>query len=142
MGSETEMLDSLSGVLWSSKENGVASGWSSESQLIQSQDLTTGGKNAGTGGSSEAESSNADLWDGEETVVIGDSSNDNNGSLLFLVGLSGNSGDRDGGSVDTGHKKSAEDDLVEGGLGSALKKVSTYYIRGRGQDIDLRAKKR
>lgn len=28
---ETEMLESLSGVLWSSEENGVASSWGSES---------------------------------------------------------------------------------------------------------------
>ena len=130
VGSETEMLDSLSGVLWSSEENGVASSWGSESQLIQGQGPTTGGKNAGTGGSSEAESSNADLWDGQKTVVISDGSDDDNGSLLLLVGLGCDSGDGNGRSVDTGHKKSAENDLVEGGFSAAWKgvKVSAYYF--------------
>lgn len=123
VGSETEMLEGLSGVLWSSEENGVASSWGSESQLIQGQSLTTGCENAGTGGSSEAESSNADLWDGKETVVIGDGTNDDNGSLLLAVGLGCDSGDRNGRSVDAGHKKSAEDNLVEGGFSSAWKKL-------------------
>ncbi|TGO55093.1 hypothetical protein BOTNAR_0252g00120 [Botryotinia narcissicola] len=113
------MLDSLSGVLWSSKENGVASSWGSESQLIQGQGLTTGSKNAGTGGSGEAESSNADLWDGQKTVVISDGSDDDDGSLLILVGLGCDSGDGNGRSVDAGHKKSTKNDLVEGGFSAA-----------------------
>jgi len=78
---ETEMLDCLSGVLWSTEEKSVASSWGTLSQLIQSQSLTTSCKDASTGGSGEAESSNAELWDGQETVVIGDGT-DNDNSLV------------------------------------------------------------
>lgn len=59
--SKTEMLESLSGVLWSSKEKSVASGWGSEGQLIDGQSLTTGSKDASTGSGSEAESRNTEL---------------------------------------------------------------------------------
>lgn len=95
--------------------------------MIQSQSLTTGGKNAGTGRSGKSESGNADLWDGKEAVVIGDSANDDNGSLLLLVGLGCDSGDRNGRSVDAGHKKSAEDNLVEGSFSSASQEAVELY---------------
>jgi len=93
VGSEAKVLDGLSGVLWSSEEEGVASGWGTESQLVQSQNFTTGSKDAGTGGSSETECSNAELGNGQETVVIGDSANDDNGSLLLLSSMGSDSGD-------------------------------------------------
>lgn len=82
VGTETEVLESFSGVLWSAEEKGVASSWGTLSQLIQSQSLTTSCKNASTGGSGEAESSNAELWDGQETVVISDGTNDDNGLVV------------------------------------------------------------
>lgn len=120
MGSKAEMLNSLSGVLGSSEEQGVASSGSSESQLIQGQDLSSSCDNAGTGGRGEAESGDAELGDGQETVVIGDSADDDNGLVVGLLGgVRNNSGDGDRGSVDAGHKKSAENDLVEGRVGSA-----------------------
>lgn len=115
VGSEAEVLNSLSGVLWSSKEKGVASGRSSESQLIQSQDLTSSSDDAGTSRSGEAKSSDAEFGDSQETVVISDGTNDDDGLVVGLLGgVRNNSGDGDRGSVDAGHKKAAENDLVEG----------------------------
>jgi hypothetical protein len=120
VGAEAEVLDRLTCVLWSSKEQGVASSGGAESQLIQSQDLPSSSENAGTSGGGEAKSSNAELRDGKESVVVSDGANDHNSALVIITGLVRNdSRDGDGGSVDTGHKESAEDDLVEGGLGSA-----------------------
>ena len=142
-----EMFYRLSGVLWSSEEKGVASGWSSQGQLIQGQDLTTGCNDASTSGGSEAESRNAELWDGQETVVIGYSTNDDNGLVVRLLGsVGGNSRDGNWRSVDAGHKKSAEDNLVEGGVGSACSQIIRSESEG-GDRIPwwmlyLRAKKR
>jgi len=88
--------------------------------LIQSQDLSSSSKDASTSSGGEAESSDAKLGDGQETVVIGDGTNNHNCALVILAGfVRNNSGDGDRRSVDAGHKESAEDDLVEGGLGSA-----------------------
>lgn len=112
--SHSEVLDGLSGVLWSSEEEGVASGWSSQCQLIESQSLTTGCENASTSGSGEAESCNAELWDGQQTVVISDGTDNDDGLVVALLGSVGdNSGDGDWGSVDLGHEESSENDLVE-----------------------------
>lgn len=119
VGTEAKVLDGLTGILGTSKKKGVAASWGSEGQLVDSQSLTTGGKDAGTGGSSEAESRNTELRDLQKAVVIGDGANNDNGSLLILASVRNNSGDGDGWSVDAGHKQSAEDDFVEGRVGTA-----------------------
>jgi len=121
---ETEMLDSLTGVLWTSKKEGVASGWGTESELVEGENLTTSSKNAGTGGSGEAEGSNAELWNGQETVVISDGTDDDNGLVIGLLRHVGNdSGDGDRWAVDAGHKKATENDLVEGRIGTACQEA-------------------
>lgn len=117
---KTEVLDSLTGVLGTSEKQSVASSGRTESQLIQSQDLSSSGENAGASSGGEPESSDAELRDSQEAVVIGDGTNDHDGALIIITRSVGNdSGDRDWGSVDAGHEESAEDNLVEGGLGSA-----------------------
>jgi hypothetical protein len=118
-----EVLDGLSGVLWSSEEKSVASGWSSQSQLIQGQNLTPGCENPSTSCGSEAKSRNTQLGNGQQTVVIGDGANDD-GCLVvrFLGSVSNNSRNGDWRSIDARHKQSAKNDLVKGRIGS------TYLI--------------
>ena len=116
------MFDGLSGVLGTSEKEGVASGWGTESQLIEGQDFSTSGDNARASGSSEAEGRNADLGDGQETVVISDGTDNYDGLVVRLLrGVRNDSGDRDWRSVDAGHKKAAEDDLVERRLCAACR---------------------
>jgi hypothetical protein len=120
MGTKAEVLYSLSSVLGSSKQEGVASCRGSQGQLIQSQSLSTCSEDARTSGCGETESGHTELGNSQETVVIGDSANNDNGLVVGLFGgVRNNSGDRDRRSVDAGHEKSAEHDLVEGRLGSA-----------------------
>ena len=116
---KAKVLNCLTCVLGASEEEGVASSGSTESQLIQGQDLSSSSENAGTSSGGDTESSNAELGDGQEPVVIGDGANNNNSALILLAKVRDNSGHGDGGSVDARHKESAEDDLVEGGFGSA-----------------------
>ncbi len=85
VGSEAEVLNSLSGVLGSSEKESVASSGSSKGQLIQSQSLTSGSNNASTGSGSESESGDTELGDGQETVVIGNGANDDNGLVVGLL---------------------------------------------------------
>jgi len=121
--SETEMLDGLARVLWSSEEEGMGTGWSPQSELIESESFTTGGNDASTGGSGESKSSNGDLWGLQQTVVVGDGSNDDDGLALdlglFMADKSGDTRERDWWAVDLGHEKAAEDDFVEARVGSA-----------------------
>lgn len=128
---EAKVLDSLSGVLWASEEEGVGSGWGTESQLIKGQGLTTGSQNASTGSGCETKSSHGELRDGQQTVVVGDCADDNDGLVVGLLGgVANNAGDGDRGSVDAGHKKSAENDLVEGGLSSACGRQMRFAGEG------------
>lgn len=120
MGAETEVLDGLTAVLGTTEDQGVAASGGTESKLVQGDGLTTGGDNAGTGGSGEAESSDGHLGAGEEAVVVSDGTDNDDGALLaLLVDVGNNAGQRDGGAVDLGHKESAEDNLVEGRVGTA-----------------------
>lgn len=116
---ETEVLEGLAG-LWSTEEEGVASGWGTESKLVQGENLTTGSQDARAGGSGEAEGSDGELWDGQETVVVSDGSdNDNRLVVGLLRDVGDNAGEGHWWPVDAGHEQAAEDDLVEGRLSAA-----------------------
>jgi hypothetical protein len=120
MWAKAEMLDSLAGVLWSTEEEGVASSWRSQGQLIQGEDLTTGSQDTGAGSGGEAEGSNAEFWDSQKAVVVSHGSNHNDSLVVGLLGCVGdNSREGNGWPVDAGHKQTAENDLVEGRLGAA-----------------------
>lgn len=120
VGTESEVLDGLTGVLGSTEEEGVASGRGAEGKLIQGEDLAAGSQDARAGSGGEAEGSDAELGDGQETVVIGDGADDDDGLVVGLLGDVGDdSGEGHRGPVDAGHEEAAEDDLVEGRLGAA-----------------------
>jgi hypothetical protein len=61
VGSESEMLESLTGVLGATKEKGVGSSGRPQGKLIDGEDLAAGLEDAGTGCRSEAESSDGEL---------------------------------------------------------------------------------
>lgn len=113
------MLNRLSRILRSTKQQGIRTSRRPHGQLIQSERLTTSLLDPSPGGSGEAERGNGQLRDGQEAVVIGDGSHDDDGLVLvFLCGTLGlgdgyEAGKGDGGTVDAGHEQAAEDDLVE-----------------------------
>lgn len=120
MGTEAEVLDSLTGVLGATEEQSVGTGRGAQGKLVQSQGLTTGLLDAGTGGSGETQSSDRQLGDVQETVVVSDGTDDNDGlALLGLGDVGSNARERDGGTVDARHKETAENSLVELGLRTA-----------------------
>lgn len=100
--SHAEVLDGLAGVLWSTEEDDVRASWCAESELIESDGLTTGGLDAGAGSRSEAEGADAELGNLEHAVVVGDSSN--NGADLALVLLAGVLGGRDSDDLGERHR--------------------------------------
>ena len=72
MGTETEMLDGLTGVLGATEEEGVGSGRGAGSNLVDGEALTTSLLDAGAGGGSEAEGRNGELGELEHAVVVSD----------------------------------------------------------------------
>jgi hypothetical protein len=120
VGAKAEVPDGLTGVLGATEDQGVATGGGTESKLIQGDGLTTGSSNAGAGGGGESQGSDGHLGELEESVVIGDGADDDDGSLLtLLVDVGDNSGQGDGRAVDLGRKETSENNLVEGGVSSA-----------------------
>lgn len=118
VGTETEMLDGFTGVLGTAEDQSVAASGSTEGKLIESNGLTTGSEDAGTGSSSESQGGDCHLGELKESVVIGDSADNNDGSLLLLVDVGHNAGQGHGRSVDLGRKQTSENNLVEGRVGS------------------------
>lgn len=120
VGTHAEMLDGLTRVLGSAEEEGVGTGGLLESELIESQGLAASGEDARAGSGGEAEGSNGELGNLEETVVIGDGGDDDDGLLLAAVlDVVDDARDRHGRTVDAAHKQPAEDNLVEGRVGTA-----------------------
>lgn len=81
------MLDSLTGVLGSTEEKNVGTSWGTEGELVKGDGLPTGLLDAGTSSGGELQRADAELGKLEETVVIGDGTD--NGADLAIVDLGG-----------------------------------------------------
>jgi hypothetical protein len=120
VGTEAEVLHGLTGVLGSTEEEGVGTGGSAESKLVQGQSLTTSLLNASASGGGEAESSDRELGNVQEAVVIGNGADDDDGlALLGLADVRDGTRERNRGAVNSRHKETTENSLVEVGLGTA-----------------------
>lgn len=86
VGAHAEVLDGLTRVLGTTEEESVGTGGVAGGNLVDGEDLTAGLLNAGTSRGSEAESGNGELGELEETVVVSDSANDDNGLALVSLG--------------------------------------------------------
>lgn len=130
VGTEAEVLDGLTGVLGATEEQGVGASGGAEGKLVQGQALAASLGDPGTGGGGEAQSSDGQLGELEQAVVVSDGANDDDG--LALVGLArvlvGGRGDdaRDGHgrAVDARHEKAAEHNLVEVRIRAACVRLS------------------
>ena len=125
-----EVLERLARVLGTTKDQGVGASGGTKGELVESESLAAGRRDAGPGGSSEAEGCNGDLGDSQETVVVGDSADNDDGALVVLGEVGSNAAQRDGGAVDLGHKEASENNLVEAGVGAAWK--------GKGAGVNVR----
>ena len=121
MGTETEVLDGLTGVLGATEQQGVATGGGTQSQLVEGQGLTTGGDDAAAGGGGESQGGDGHLGDLEETVVIRDGADNDDGLVLLVADLALDAGQGNGGSVDL----------------DKWFRQNTCYSRRRIRDIDL-----
>lgn len=128
MGTEAEVLHGLTGVLGATEEQGVGTGRGTQSKLIQGEGLTTSLLDAGTGSGGEAQSSDGQLGNVQEAVVIGDGADNDHGlALLRLVDVRGDAGERNRGAVDARHEEAAENGLVEVGLRAACKRSRSVF---------------
>lgn len=125
---EAKVLDSLAGVLLATDEHSVAASGGTGSELVKSEALTASSLDAGTGSIGESQSGNRKLGQLENSVVVGDGANNNDG-LGSLRGRSGHTTlrlgqvddarHRNGRLVDLGHVQAAEDGLVESAVSAA-----------------------
>lgn len=120
MRTETEVSDSLSGVSWASEDDGVLTLWSSDSQLVQGDSLTTSLDDSSLGRGGESQSGDGDLRDIQQSDVVGDGTNNNDSLVSSTLLLQGHvdSGKRHRRSVDLGQEQRSQDNLVEWSIGT------------------------
>lgn len=117
---ETEMFDRLTSVLGTAEEEGVGASGLLERKLVESERLATSSEDACAGRGGEAEGSDGELGNLEETVVVRDGAdNDDSLALVAALDVGDNARDRHGRAVDAAHEQPAENDLVEGRVGTA-----------------------
>ncbi len=83
------MLDSLAVVPFPPQKDDVRAGRSTNSELIESEAFTTRCDDALTSGSRESESSDGELGDLRETLVVKDGTDSDNGLGVLGVGVAG-----------------------------------------------------
>lgn len=78
VGAHSEVLDGFPGSPLSSQKDGVCAGGRTESELVESQDLTASVENALLRTTGESEGSDRQLGDLLQPNIVGDGSNLNN----------------------------------------------------------------
>lgn len=85
VGTEAEVLDSLTGVLGATDEDDVGASGGTGGELVEGEALTAGLDDAGAGGGGEAQSADGELGNLEETRVVGDLGDGGDGLALELL---------------------------------------------------------
>jgi hypothetical protein len=115
-GSTAEVTACLASVAFSLDQDSVVAGWGHQSQLIESDHLAASLCDSLAGTLGDAESTDAELRNLQQTQVVGDSADDDCdiGFLcLALVQQTDDALQRNDGLVDFAHKQTLEDDLVK-----------------------------
>ena len=112
----------------------------SHRQLIQRKTLPPGLQDPRACGSSETESRDGEFGDGEEACVVCYCTDDDEGAVSrgeLLAGAAGaehaQAGEGHGRAVDAGHEEAAENDFVEGRVGTAC--ISCISIVRHGEAV-------
>lgn len=125
VGTKAKVLDGLTGVLGTPEEDHTGASRGTQGQLVKGEALAAGLLDPGTSSGGEAQSADAQLGDLIEAVVVGHGAHDGADLALVclarvLVGSDGhNLAQADRGLVDLAGHQTAEDRLVEAGVGSA-----------------------
>jgi len=133
-----KVLDGLASVLGAAEENGVGSLGSKQGELVKGQALTASSSDPGTGSVREAEGADPELGGGDETRIVGDSSDKNGDLVLLALHVAHNAGNAHRGPVDARHEQTLQHHAVERAGGTAIQepvnldqKGQVNVVRGR-----------
>lgn len=87
VGAHAEVLDGLPSAALAPEQDGVRTSGRTERELVEGQGLTTSLEDALFGREGEAEGGNGQLGDLEQTNIIGDSADNDNGLGLAVGGV-------------------------------------------------------
>ncbi len=136
------MLHRLPRILRSPHQQRVTPRRRPQRQLIQRQTFAARLLDPGARRGREAQGRDADFRDGEQTGVVGDGADDDDGLVRDVGGrvgvgfcggvggVAGEAGEGEGGAVDAGGEEAAEDDFVEGAVGAACRVFLFWFSFG------------
>ena len=143
----TKELVGLAGSALTTDQEGILALGGTQSQLIESEHLTTSLHDASTSSLGDLEGGQGHLGNNLETLIVSDGSNNNhNGSGLAGVvsSLLGNSREGNGGTVGLAEAETLEDDLVEGGVSATgqeavelHQETQVHILAGGGSAVAL-----
>jgi len=115
----SEMSVSLTGLAWTLDQNGVLSLGAPQSQLIKSDDFTSGFQNTCSSLISDLQSAYLQLGDLEDPHIVGDGSHDDSHLVVTsrFLHVTYQTGNGQWWAVVFAHKQPLQDDLVELGIG-------------------------
>lgn len=122
-GAVAEVSNGLASALGTTQKHGVGALGGAEGKLIQGDALTAGLDDSSSGGLGEAESSNGQSRNLQQTRIIGDSANDNGGLALLSLHVSGQPRNGNRGVVDLRHSESLHNGRRELGLCTSSKET-------------------
>lgn len=118
-GAVAEVTNRVTGVLSTTQQHSVGTLGSAQGQLIQSDALTTSLDDSGSGSLGESQSSNGQLRDLQQALIISDGTNNNSGLAILAIHVSGKSGDGNRRVINSGHSQSLDNGGSELGLSTS-----------------------
>ena len=116
--SSSEVLLGFTGSVCSQEESVSTSG-GLHNEFVESHALATSLGDSGTGGLGEAEGSNVNLGHVEESFIIGDGGDGDDGTVSLGTEVLDDFGEGKRGTIGSGGEESSEDGLSEGGFSSS-----------------------
>jgi hypothetical protein len=114
--SGSEVLDGLTTILRTTKEESVGTSGSTESELVKGENTTTSLHNTSTSCGRHLQRGDGEGRDLEQTRIIRHCTNDNDDLVLLPLGVTNDAGEGDDRPVDLGLEQTLQHDTVEGAI--------------------------
>ena len=139
----SEVLHSIASTAMTLQQHSISTSRSTQSELVQSDALTSSLQNASTSGLGEAESTNLQGRHFGHTNIVGNGSNDHGDLVLPSLHVLDQSAQTHGRAVDTAHVKTLQNHLGELSVGTTSKEavqLGNHTFRQKTPTLTSRAK--
>lgn len=127
----SKVFNGFSSILWTTKQDSSLSQRRTKGQLIKSQDFAASLEDTCTSSFSDTKSAHSHFRDGEQSIIIGNSTDQYGNLVLFAFQVLRETSNGERRTVDLAHKKTLENDLVESRVCSSSKESIELYKKSK-----------